>query len=376
MELPRLFKTTKTGAIQICDIKTVDDTFVVTFGQLGGKLQSKTTTCFSKNIGKSNSTTPSEQAVLEAQAKWEKKVKAGYTTDQTAPVSVQLPQKVKTYIGNESKIVFPAYSTYKYNGVNATYWLQPDGTLKLTSRGGNEYPAIPHLESGIRSVLAALGTDSVNGELYIHGEHLQDIVSAVKKPKELSKQLTFRFFEFPTYEAPEKQVRSPLTVKSFAYKASQLVALKHSDYTDEVVTPVELVLVENRAELEAHYVMAMSEGYEGTVIYNQDAEYKFNERSSSVYKYKKAVDAEFVVHSYELDKNGHVVYHCHTPEGKSFKVKRKGTNEERQLDVASAANNIGCWLKVEFEMYSKDNVPLKPVGLTFRNCNSTGEPLE
>ena len=378
MELPRLFKTTKTNAVQICDIKTIDDTFVVTFGQLDGELQTKTTTCSGKNEGRSNNTTPSEQAVLEARAKWEKKVKAGYTTDQAAPVSVQLPQKVKTYVGNENKITFPAYSTYKYNGVNATYWLQADGTLKLTSRGGNEYPPIPHLEPAIQAVLSALATSSINGELYIHGEHLQDITSAVKKPKALSKQLVFKFFEFPTYEAPEWWVTPPYTVNSFKYKATQLEALK---YAKDVVqykhaTPVELVAVKDVNELEAHYNKAMSEGYEGTVIYNQDAEYRFNERSSSVYKYKKAIDAEFVVHSYELDKNGHVVYHCYTSEGKSFKVKRKGTNEERTLDAIEPYNNIGKWLKTEFEIYSKALVPLKPVGLCFRDCDSDGEPLE
>ena len=392
MKLPRLFKTTKTKAIQICDIATSVGTFTVTFGQLDGKLQTKTTTCLCKNGGRSNSTTPCEQAILEAQAKWEKKVKAGYTTDQTAPVSVQLPQKVKTYVGNENKITFPAYSTYKYNGVNATYWLQADGTLKLTSRGGNKYPPIPHLEKSIRYLMSLLEVTSINGELYIHGQHLQDITSAVKKPKDLSKQLTFRFFAVPDYRMCKKYVMDPYTAKSFKYLASWLQILDFSNYDsdrvrvigpkalvyyqDKNVEPVKLVPVKNKAELEAHYNKAMSEGYEGTVIYNKDAEYRFNERSSSVYKYKKTIDAEFLVYAFDLDNNNHAVYHCHTPKGKSFKVKRKGTNEERTLDAQNASNNLGSWLKVEFETYSKDLIPLKPVGLCFRDCGTSGEPLE
>jgi hypothetical protein len=147
-------------------------------------------------------------------------------------------------------------------------------------------------------------------------------------------------------------------------------------YQDKNVVPVELTLVKNVLELEAHYLKAVSEGYEGTVIYNQDAEYRFNERSSSVYKYKKAIDAEFLVYAFDLDKNSHAVYHCHTPKGKSFKVKRKGTNEERTLDAQNASNNLRSWLKVEFETYSKDLIPLKPVGLCFRDCGTSGEPLE
>lgn len=43
-----------------------------------------------------------------------------------------------------------------------------------------------------------LQTDCLNGELYIHGEHLQDIQSAVKKPNKLSPKLQFHIFELPT----------------------------------------------------------------------------------------------------------------------------------------------------------------------------------
>lgn len=390
MNLPRLYKTTKTGATQICDISAENGKFTVTFGQLDGKLQSKTTTCIGKNIGKSNETTPHGQAQLEAQAKWDKKVKSGYTTDQTAPVSVQLPQKVKAYVGNENKITYPAYSTFKYNGVNATYWLQDDGTLKLTSRGGNEYPAIPHLEYSVKHLMQLLGIDSINGELYIHGEHLQDITSAVKKPKALSKQLTFRFFSFPNYSASEEYVKPPFTKKSFKYQANWLQILKFRNFKgdgevdphtfafdqDRNVEPVEVQKVNNEHELEDHYNLAISQGYEGTVIYNADAEYKFNERSSSVFKYKKAQDAEFQVVAYTFDKNNHVVYTCRTPEGLNFKVKRKGTNDERKLDAQNASNNLGKWLTVAFETYSKAQVPLKPVGLNFRNCDINGDPLE
>lgn len=354
MKLERLFKRTKTGATQICDISVDGDTIKVEFGQLDGKIQEKTTQCFPKNIGKSNETTGHEQAIAEAKSKWAKKVKAGYSTSDEAPTTVELPQKVKPYLGNEDKIKFPAYSTHKYNGLNATYWLLEDGSLRLTSRGGDEYSAIPHLESIVKVMMAVAETTCLNGELYIHGEHLQDITSAVKKPKELSKKLQFHTFELPlvdgTYESK---------VKTLKMIPSALVPTK----------------VESAEDIEACYEDAMSKGFEGTVLYNADAEYKFNERSSSVYKYKKTIEGEFIVVDYSLDKNGHPVYVCETGEH-LFKVKRKGTAEERLADAAIADSNIGKWLNIEYEMLSKDGKPLKPVGNHFRVCNAEGEPLE
>lgn len=368
--LPLLYKQTKTGAIQTYQVTTEGPEIIVTQGQLDGKKQSYRTLCEPKNVGRANETTASEQASLEAASKHAKKKKSGYVEDPSGEIQILLPQKVKTYVGNEKKITFPAYSTFKANGVNGTYWLK-DGKLILTSRGGDEYPPIPHLEPLVKKAMLSLGTDCFNGELYIHGEHLQDITSAVKKPKELSKQLTFIVFELPNID------------KSYTEKIEELK--KIVSYTDNPDNPFErshylsyfgCLEVNSHEDVESHYNLAMEAGYEGTVIYNADAEYKFNERSSSVYKYKKAQDAEFQIVAYEFDKNNHVVYTCKTSENKSFKVKRKGTAAERELDAQNASDNLGKWLKVEFEVLSKDNIPLKPVGLTFRECDVDGNPLE
>lgn len=362
-KLPTLYKSTKTGVVQVCDIQVDGPTFTVTFGQLDGKMQSKQTTCKPMNVGRSNATTAEEQAILEAQSKWNKKVKSGYSEDISAPITVQLPQKVKSYVGSESKIKFPAYSTFKLNGVNGTYWLLDDGSLKLTSRGGDEYPPIPHLEPLVLNAMRTLDTDCLNGELYIHGEHLQDITSAVKKPKELSKKLMFVVFELPHINKPYKD------------KIQLLKQLRNPFDPETKLSYTGCLEVNSQEDIEDHYDLAMENGYEGTVIYNADAEYKFNERSSSVYKYKKTLDAEFQVLSFELDKNNHPVYTCQSSGG-PFKVKRKGTNSERLADASIADSNIGKWLTVELEAYSKDNKPLKPVGLNFRNCDEQGNPNE
>ena len=354
MKLDRLYKRTKTGATQVCSISVTGGTFYVEFGQLDGKMQTEPTECFPVNVGKSNETTAEEQAIKEARAKWTKKVKSGYSVDISAPVTVQLPQLVKKYLDNKDKIKYPCYSVVKLNGVNGIYWLQPDNSLKLTSRGGNEYPPIPHLEDKVRFEMGFAGTTCFNVELYIHGEHLQDINGAVKKTKPLSSRLTFNTFELPliggTYEDKVDTLRS-------------------------LLSGIEITEVFSEAEADALHADAVANGYEGTVLYNKDAVYAFNERSSSVYKYKIPKESEFKITGFNIDKKGHAVYECDS-EGGTFNVKRKGTNSGRLSDAAVATSNIGKWLNVEYEMLSKAGKPLKPVGIYYRHCDENGEPLE
>jgi len=355
MKLESIYKRTKTGAVQVCNISVSGDTISVEFGQLDGKMRTENTPCFPVNVGKSNETSAEQQAVKEAKAKWAKKVKAGYSANIEAPVTVQLPQLVKKYLDdNQDKITYPAFSVVKLNGMNGTYWLQPDNSLKLTSRGGNLYPPIPHLEAQARADMALANTTSINTELYIHGLFLEDISSAVKKTKALSSQLTLNTFELPLVPG--------------AYEDKVDILRKMCGHA--VITEVF-----SAEEADALHAEAVADGYEGTVLFNKHAVYAFNERSCDVYKYKIPIDAEFKVVGYKLDKHKHAVYTCESTGGE-FGVKRVGTKEDRLADAAIADSRIGKWLNVEFEMYSKKGIPLKPVGQYFRLCDKDGKPLE
>lgn len=353
MNLPRLYKPTKTGAIQICDISVSGAVVSTTFGQLDGKLQTSTDTCSPKNVGRANSTTAEQQAILEAQSKFAKKVKSGYSQELTSTPTVQLPQKVKTYQDNKHLVSYPCYATPKYNGLNGTYWLLPDKTLKLTSRGGDELPPIPHLEPIILKMMEHFKTTCINGELYISGESLQNITSAVKKPKELSKSLVFIPFELPLVSAP--------------YKDKVALLIKY----------IPIVYITREEMLEEFYTVTVEAGYEGVVIYNTDSIYQFNQRSSTVLKYKPVADAEYKILSYTTDRNGHPVFTCETHDGKQFKVKPKGTDEERKQIITNFDSQYkNNYYKIEYEMLSDSGIPLKPVGISLRACDSNAEPLE
>ena len=327
-------------------------------------MQYKATTATGKNIGRSNETTPEAQAILEAEAVWTKKQKANYSTSQEAPVIVLLPMKVNKYQEHMKKIQFPCFTSAKLNGVNAEYRLT-DGVLKLLSRGGEEYPIPPHQEQEVVQLLSYLDTDAINGEMYIHGEYLQDIMAATKKHNELTPKLIFHVFDFPNIKG-DYQTRC-----NYGYtKANDKKFLRES------VLMINVGMANSHEELDEQHATATDAGYEGIIIRNPKGLYLYNTRSLDVFKYKVAQDDEFQILNFDIDKNGHAVFVCNAKGDKPFKVKMKGTNEQRLVVAANASDYIMKFLKVEYEMLSKDGIPQKPVGIMFRKVDTNGEAIE
>ena len=363
LTFPLLYKTTKTGAIQTYTVRVDEDIITVTQGQLEGKKQSYTTTCMPKNVGRSNETTGHQQAALEANAKITKKLKAGYSTSIEQPSELLLPMKVKTYQSQLHNIPEHVYESPKLNGVNGEFRLV-NKKLVLLSRGGNEYPMLEHLQVPITKLLTKLNTTSIAGELYIHGEFLQDITGAVKKFKQhITPRIEFHVFDLPVM-GHTRSIRVEYMDKHIG-----------NQYSNNSIFLIPSVFI-HRDNIVANHKIQVDEGYEGTVLYHPDGEYQYNIRSSYVWKYKLAQDAEFKIVSHIRDKSGHPVFICEANnKAKShFAVKPKGTAAERLAIQADAWHEQ--WMKVEFEMLSKDGKPQKPVGIGLRACNNKGEPLE
>lgn len=361
--LPHLYKQTKTGATQIYTISIVGDSYTIEQGQLYGLKQYYTTKCSPKNIGKTNQTTSEQQCVLEAHAKWALKVKSGYSISLETPNTVKLPMKISNFKDHEFKVEYPCIVSLKLNGVNGLYKLIDD-KLHLFSRGGNEYPLIPHLTDDIVELMYLLDTFTLAGELYIHGEHLQDIQSCVTKHNSLTPKLSFNIFDIPDY--PQDFYSARL---AHIYKTTI-----DNPYTR--VEPVLCTICEDKHQLEEAFKDALKLDYEGVVIYNTNAKYVYNVRSTEVFKYKPTLDDEFKFILYKLDKTGFPVLVCETTEGKHFSIKPTGTAEQRKQLLSILDSKLNTYYKVEFETYSKDGIPLKPVGICFRACSINGDPLE
>jgi hypothetical protein len=128
--------------------------FRVESGQTDGKkVLSEWTVCEPKNIGRANATTADEQAISEAQAKWDKKVKLGYTTDVTkidSSTSFVEPMLAKDYDDYMNKMDWDegVFVQNKYNGVRCVATLE-GGEVVLKSRKGEKWVSVPHINKDL-----------------------------------------------------------------------------------------------------------------------------------------------------------------------------------------------------------------------------------
>src|SRR3990167_5907816 len=96
--------------------------------------------CTSKNKGKSNETTPEEQAKLEMASKIAEKLDEGYfeTLEKAKTEEVILPMLAKSYADEKSKIDWAtAYVQPKFDGMRCLAFIEVD-KVRLMSRQGKE----------------------------------------------------------------------------------------------------------------------------------------------------------------------------------------------------------------------------------------------
>lgn len=371
MILPILYKKTKTGKIQTYEVTTTEDVITVTQGQLNGKKQSYLTKCTPKNVGRSNATTGTEQAELEAKAKHAKKLKSGYTLNKNGKIEKLLPQKVKKYQDlfkserTQKALILPCFVEPKLNGVNFT--VRIEDKLNGYSRGGEDYLIPAHQVEPLKDIMNHFNITELNGEQYIHKMHLQDIQSAVTKTNDNSKKLVFYIFEIPS---DTRTYKDKIALK---YAINNYIKEKEYQLAVQVIIPKEVKTLD---EIELAYFQVMTIGFEGLIITNARSVYTHNIRSSDKFKYKIAKDAEYKVVDFKIDKNKEIVLVMITKDGQRFNCKPKGEHNYRQELAVKGKEQIGKWWTIEYEMLSKAGVPLKPVALYPRKCDKNGRPLE
>lgn len=284
---PVLYKYTQRDQVQQWQITAVDDYFFTEEGIQGGTLTtSKPTYCKPKNVGRANATTPKEQAIAEAQAKWQKKVDGGYNEKLSKEKKFFEPMLAHE-ISKYEKLLFtvPTYIQPKLDGLRA---ISRDNTLM--SRNGKPYLAAPHLYQN---------QFTFDGELYNHEFHddFNKIVSLCKKQKpsggELSESeefVQFWTYDFPTHKGTFSERFEALTkaVRALGNPSYKLVPTKQ---------------VKSVADIEKFHEEFLSKGYEGSILRLDLGDYE-NKRSKQLLKKKDFVDEEFKIIGAEEGEGG------------------------------------------------------------------------
>lgn len=364
---PTLYKHTARGETQTWQIRVVatpsgTGIIEVEYGLAGGKTQvQRDEVTEGKNLGRSNATTPYQQALLEAEAEWRKKLaRGGYGRDVAASAAVRSvsPMLAQNYRDREDKVDWStAFVQPKLDGHRCRAERR-DGRIVLLSRKNQEITSLPHIVEALERVLGRHGM-ALDGELYCHGMPINQIAAAVSRKKGVADHADqLRYHVYDLYSEAE-----------FERRHNHLAGLLRGAPSELVL--VQAARVETPDELTGHEERFLGEGYEGAMLRHGTRGYETGKRSPHLLKVKTFQDAEFPVVAVKEGRGTHAgmaVFTCETPAGARFDVLAPGTHAEKKGYWTTARTWIGKKLTVKFAYYTKTEapVPWHPVAKGFR----------
>lgn len=364
---PTLYTYDSKGKVREWRCWAEDDSVFVSSGLKDGKKAIKEYKAKPKNVGRSNETSAEEQAILESKAKWNKQLDKNYHLDLVNYIPLENPMLAYPYKDKKHKLEFPCHVQPKLDGVRCLIKLEGSEVV-YKSRGNKLYTTLGHLDKNVRALLEKLPEGvMLDGEIYCHGMPLNEINSAVKKLNENTKNLKFYWYD--------------ITDASLGYTSRWVIMAKMFCDLSLATEEDSIVFTETRdvggegelAEIFAHYI---EEGYEGIMLRNAKGKYSLNNRSVDLQKYKEFDDDEFMIVGHKLDKDGRIVLVCEAKNKQTFDVVTKGGHKFREQVLKEYESKWwGKWLKVQFQGYGVNGVPIFPVGLGLRETDEEGNVL-
>ena len=364
-ETQTVYKKTSTGKIQQWRawVETTATGFLlkVESGQTDGKLTETAGQVIDEGKQKR---TAQEQAIFEANSKLKKKRDEAYfDTIEAAQTQVKLlPMLAHSFTKRKHNINYPAIVQRKFDGVRCLAVLNSDGTVTLMSRKGKEFAHLNHIKSDV----AANNSNTnlvIDGELYSDTLTFQELVGLVKrvtlKPGNDEQMLEV---SLRVYDCVELNNEADFTDRY----------LTITNLTDgaEYLSLVENVRVSTESEIHAAQARFVEEGYEGAMVRNLTGAYAIGKRSANLQKVKTFLDGEYPIVGFTQGTGGEtgcVIWICETPDGKRFRVRPRGTQEERRVLFQNGEEYIGKMLTVRYQELTDDGVPRFPVGIAIRD---------
>lgn len=352
-------------------VQALDGELVIQFAtKEGGKVSEKRVPVAGKNIGRSNETSPADQAILEAQSRVSKQLDKGYVEDQAAAA---LP--VTDASGNLKPMKAQKVGEVEIDDWNTVY-MQPklDGHRctwqngKLLS-GNGKVIDLPHIVEAIHA--AGLQNLPLDGELYLHGISLQAIGSLVKKPRAESLELSFHIFDLmlPAVQFVERHV-------ALASAMGQSPFQPASGEQPGVLRLVSTVKVDSEETALTMHRIYMKQSYEGSMRRWGLVGYQDGKRSKYILKGKDMDDHEYEVVGYKEGTpfaevvNGEVIRTWHVPvwllalgdgTGRTFEALCYGTREAKDAEWSARDEKIGTFRTIRHFGFTPGGIPDLPV---------------
>lgn len=368
-KFPILFHRSKSGKISMWEIfveQRKDACYIVTrYGYVDGEQQTTSVKVLAgKNVGKSNETSIVEQAVKQAQSKWENKKLSNYRESLTEK-TVLLPMLAHRYHDHKDKVTFPCFIQKKLNGVRILAHVTDDG-VQYFSRKGKEYETLHHWDDLILKNFP-VGT-ILDGEGFNPDLNFQQIMRLVKRVKADRQNIEHDTLKFWVYDVVQQD--TPFIYRQ-AWLHDKFAKLKH-----EWVCHLPAYPCLTHEDIMNWHKTFIGEGFEGSIIRNNDGLYRPDYRSYDLLKLKDFLDEEFLItggKSGSGKDEGTVIFICKINNENNpyeFYVRPKGTWDERKEYFDNLQSYIGKWLTVRYQEKSEDGMPIFPVGISIRDVDS------
>ena len=373
MNLPTLYGRSTNGKIKTWNIsvlKLADGScFIETeHGYEDGKKQlDQRLISEGKNIGRSNETTPYEQACSEAKSAYNRKKDDGYVDNKANIPSEDegmfLPMLAHRYDKHSAKIKFPCWVQPKLDGVRLVARKENDA-VTMWSRKGKQIDIPDKISEQLCSFLE--NGQCVDGEIYVHNWTFQRIVSAVKKKREDTDLLEYHIYDSP-HKSLEFEERTPSFIND------NIVYPNYCSGWSNAGSQIKFVATyssEDKESFDSYEQKFIELGYEGMMVRNKRSLYKYKHRSYDLQKVKRFVDKEYEIIG-SKDGSGReaglIIFKCLTDEGLEFDVRPMGSHEDRSEMWKNADKYIGKQLTVRYQELTDDGRPRFPVGVAVRD---------
>lgn len=368
-----LYKIDSTGRVRVWTIDVfpnTDGTATVEVGNgvLDGKLRVEPSVIREgKNAGRSNETTPLEQAIKESESATTKKQRLGYAkTIQGAKLSKELCKRPQLALNfNERNHDLPDIIGIqpKLNGIRCLSLIQPKETFQISK--GNSTFDVRYMKDIVREVFKP--GENIDGELYIHGVSLRHLSSVTKRPHN---NPYMDDLEYHLYDVPSIGKLTPND--DFKDRMDALLERMAGVTDKEVLRRIKVVPTEYapKEEYYDYFRNYVKQGFEGLIARNPFSRYVFGERTANLQKFKEFIDSEFQIVGMTTDKHGLAVFICCLPGNKdvTFEVVPLGSDEERlAMAKLGASAFIDKMLTCKYTMLLDSGIPEFAKGIAVRD---------
>lgn len=368
---PPLFQMAVTGKMRFWIIACKDACFMTEYGEVNGTtVSSQWSKCEAKNVGRSNSSTPEEQALSEAYSKWMKKQdreryylsrsEAKQNATKVAPMlaHVMTEKKFDTIVAKNGYVCV----SEKLDGVRGFVTIE-EGKAVITSRTFKQFNFLTRL----KRELAALEPEYLlDGELYIHEKvGFNSIISIVKQvtaPSAYEDSI-----EFWVYDIVDDELSLPYLERA---KILRKLEKRAKERGLERIKFHLFQKCDNIPQLDEMLSDALLNKYEGLMIRDPAAPYMSNRRTNALLKYKNFTDEEMKIVGVKDGKGqekGLAIFVVQYDSKQTIEVRPRGDRSQRKEWFDNPKDCIGKNLTVRYQPSNEKVLPRFPVGICIRD---------